>query len=196
MASIWKTGAVLQPPVRVCFVCSGNICRSPTAAVVLRAVAADRGLDGFVEIDSAGTGDWHAGDEMDERSRATLDAAGYRAARHSARQFVPGDFAERDVVVALDTGHRDVLWWLAAETPDPDAARAKVVMLRAFDPLLGRGEDPDVADPYYGGAGGFTEVLEQIERSCAELLSAIKRAVDSGTAGAQQLAQQPESPPL
>jgi protein-tyrosine phosphatase len=79
------------------------------------------------------------------------------------------------MVVALDGGHRDVLWWLAAETRDPAAARAKVVMLRAFDPLLTAGESPDVADPYYGGRGGFSEVLDQVERGCRGLLAAVQQ---------------------
>jgi protein-tyrosine phosphatase len=182
---------VLSAPVRVCFVCSGNICRSPTAEVVFNRLAAEAGLVDLVLATSAGTGSWHAGDEMDERSRRTLVHAGYQVPRHVAKQFEPLDFATEDVVVALDAGHRDVLWWLAAETSGPAAARAKVVMLRAFDPQLGTGEAPDVADPYYGGRGGFTEVLEQVERSCAELLAAIERAVETG----DQLLQQPESPP-
>jgi protein-tyrosine phosphatase len=182
---------VLNAPVRVCFVCSGNICRSPTAEVVLNRLAADAGLTNLVEVDSAGTGSWHAGDDMDERSRRTLSAAGYDVPRHIAKQFEPVDFAGRDVVIALDAGHRDVLWWLAAETSDPAAAREKIVALRTFDPLLGEGEAPDVADPYYGGRGGFAEVLEQVERSCAELLAAIERAVESGA----DLLQQTESPP-
>lgn len=183
---------MLKPPVRVSFVCSGNICRSPTAEVVMRALADERGLSDLVEIDSAGTGEWHVGDDMDERSRETLEEAGYTPPRHRAKQFVPTDFADRDVVIALDTGHHNVLWWLAAETPDPAAARAKIVLLRAFDAKLGADEDPDVPDPYYGGSGGFTEVLDQVERSCAALLSAIEHAVDAE----QDLPQQTDRPPL
>ena len=171
---------MLRPPVRVCFVCSGNICRSPTAEVVLTAIAADAGLGDLVEVSSAGTGSWHAGDDMDARSRRTLVEGGYSWRRHVARQFVPADFADCDVVVALDTGHSNVLWWLAAETPDPAEARAKIVLLRTFDPKLAAGEEPDVADPYYGNGRGFTEVLEQVERSCSVLLERIADAVESG----------------
>jgi protein-tyrosine phosphatase len=170
---------VLAAPVRVCFVCSGNICRSPTAEVVLTAIAAEAGLADVVEVSSAGTGSWHAGDDMDARSRRTLVQAGYSWGRHVARQFVPADFASRDLVVALDTGHSNVLWWLAAETPDPAAAREKIVLLRAYDPECGPDEDADVADPYYGHGRGFTEVLEQVERSCAALLDRIAAAVDT-----------------
>ena len=171
---------MLRPPVRVCFVCSGNICRSPTAEVVFTALATAAGRADLVEVSSAGTGSWHAGDDMDARSRHTLVDAGYSWRRHVATQFTPADFASCDVVVALDTGHSNVLWWLAAETPDPAAARAKVVLLRAFDPKLGPDEEPDVADPYYGGGAGFTDVLEQVERSCTALLERIADAVETG----------------
>ena len=161
--------------LRVCFVCSGNICRSPTAEVVLISLAEQAGLADELVVDSAGTGSWHAGDDMDERSRATLVAAGYAPAQHVAKQFTPADFAERDLVVALDSGHRDVLWWLAAETPDPPAAREKIVLLRSFDTQAGAdGDDLDVPDPYYGGRGGFTEVLAQVERACAGLLAELR----------------------
>ncbi len=182
---------MLSYPVRVCFVCSGNICRSPTAEAVLNHHAADSGRDGLVHAVSAGTGSWHAGDDMDERSRRTLADAGYQVPRHVARQFRPADFAEFDLVVALDAGHRDVLWWLAAETADVESARAKIVMLRAFDPQRAGADDLDVADPYYGGRGGFAEVLEQVERSCAGLLDAVERAAASGAESVQQT----ESPP-
>jgi protein-tyrosine phosphatase len=165
-------------------VCSGNICRSPTAEVVLTKLAQQSGLAHLVVADSAGTGSWHAGDDMDVRARRTMAHAGYDVPRHVAKQFEPADFATRDVVVALDTGHYNALWWLAAESDDADGARAKIVLLRNYDPQLREGEPPDVADPYYGGHAGFADVLESVERSCAALLVALARAVESG---AQQL---------
>ena len=176
----------------MCFVCSGNICRSPTAEVVLKSLAQDAGLSHLVEVDSAGTGDWHAGDEMAERSRATMTDAGYAVPPNVAKQFAAELFAERDVVVALDAGHLRALRWLAEVAPDPAAARGRIVLLREFDPELAPGETPEVADPYYGGARGFVDVLEQIERSCAALLDAIAAAVENGTDLA--VAQQPPSP--
>jgi protein-tyrosine phosphatase len=184
---------VLRAPVRVCFVCSGNICRSPTAEVVLTAQARDAGLEHLIDVDSAGTGDWHVGEEMDRRSRATMTGAGYAVPSHVAKQFASEFFADRDVVVALDSGHRRALQRLAEEAGDPASAKAKIVMLRDFDPQLAPGEPPDVADPYYGGARGFADVLDQIERSCARLLDAIADAVDRGTELA--VPQQTESPP-
>jgi protein-tyrosine phosphatase len=171
-------------PVRVCFVCSGNICRSPTAAVVLTHLAQASGLGELIEVDSAGTGSWHAGEDMDERSRQVLTDAGYDVPRHVARQFRPADFANHDVVVALDGGHRQALAELARRSADPDAARAKIVLLRSYDPKRRPGEEPDVADPYYGGRRGFLDVLEQVERSCAGLLDELGAAV-----------QQTDSPP-
>jgi protein-tyrosine phosphatase len=170
---------------RICFVCSGNICRSPTAEIVLNHLAAAAGLTELIEVDSAGTGSWHVGDDMDERSRQALTDAGYDVPRHVARQFRSADFANRDLVVALDAGHRAVLDDLARRTEDPDAARAKIVLLRSYDPQLRPGDEPDVADPYYGGRGGFLDVLEQVERSCAGLLDASRA----------DAAQQTESPP-
>lgn len=172
-------------PVRVCFVCSGNICRSPTAQVVLNHLAARAGLADVVEAASAGTGSWHAGEDMDERARQVLTDAGYDVPLHVARQFRPADFADHDVVVALDTGHFDALEELARLTADPDASRAKLVMLRSYDPKLRPGDRPDIADPYYGGRRGFLDVLEQVERSCTGLLDALRA----------EAAQQTESPP-
>lgn len=164
---------VLRPPVRVCFVCSGNICRSPTAEVVLAAVAEDAGLGELIVVDSAGTGGWHEGDDMDRRARATMVAAGYDVPRHTAKQFHAADFAQRDVVVALDSGHLEALRALAEDTPEPATARAKIVLLREHDPKLAPGEAADVADPYYGDADGFVDVLAQVQRSCEALLDVI-----------------------
>lgn len=151
--------------MRVCFVCSGNICRSPTAEAVFVSMLEAAGIDG-VEVDSAGTGDWHAGDDMDRRARSTLIAAGYGPPRHAARQFTPADFASRDLVVALDRGHEARLTQLAALADDPESAREKIVLLRTYDPSA---DDLDVPDPYYDGPDGFVEVLRQIERACAGL---------------------------
>ncbi|HEY3736466.1 MAG TPA: low molecular weight protein-tyrosine-phosphatase [Jatrophihabitans sp.] len=170
--------------MRVCFVCSGNICRSPTAEVVFRAQAEDAGY--AVIVDSAGTGDWlprggevsprevpPSGDEMDRRSRATLLAAGYSPAHHAAKQFRADYFAERDVVVALDSGHLAELRRLAAYADDPEAARASIVLLRDFDSAADV-DDRDVADPYYGGTRGFEDVLAQIQRASAGLLAHVQ----------------------
>lgn len=154
---------------RVCFVCSGNICRSPTAEAVLRHRLAEAGLGDRVEVDSAGTGDWHVGKPADERAMAALARRGY-ALTHRARVFDPAWFAERDLVVALDRGHLQALRALA---PDP-AAAATVRLLRSFDAAPGRDADLDVPDPYYGDAEGFEPVMDQIEHAVEGLVAHVR----------------------
>ncbi|NGN70344.1 low molecular weight phosphotyrosine protein phosphatase [Streptomyces sp. A7024] len=156
----------MRSPYRVCFVCSGNICRSPMAESVFRARVEEAGLDGLIEADSAGTGGWHAGDEADPRTVAVLARQGY-GTEHSARQFRPGDFAERDLVIALDAGHQRHLRRLA---PSGEAAD-KVRLLLSYDP---KATQLDVPDPYYGGNAGFDECLEMIEPAAEALLDAIR----------------------
>jgi protein-tyrosine phosphatase len=165
---------------RVCFVCSGNICRSPMAEWVTRSEVSRLGLDSLVTVDSAGTGAWHVGEAADERAVRVARAAGYELAGatppHIARQFDPVWFAERELLVALDRGHAAALRDLA---PDA-AAAARVRLLREFD--TGAGADPrdlDVADPYYGDLAGFERCLQVIEASCAGLLAAIGDAVSA-----------------
>jgi protein-tyrosine phosphatase len=113
---------------------------------------------------------------MDRRARATLVAHGYDHSRHEAKQFTPADFASRDLVVALDAGHVRQLQELASWADEPDEARAKIVLLRSFDPDADPA-DLDVADPYYGGPDGFVEVLQQIERAGAGLLDHVRAGV-------------------
>ena len=160
------------PPLRVCFVCTGNICRSPTAEVVFRQLAEDRGWGELVEVDSAGTGPWHAGHDMDPRARHTLLAHGYQPHEHVAKQFLAEDFDERDVVIAIDSGHLSRLGSLARLSAEPDDAISGLSLLRSYDPSAG--DDLDVPDPYYDGAEGFENVLEQIERASAGLLNALE----------------------
>ncbi len=155
--------------MRVCFVCSGNICRSPTAEAIFVALLREHGVEG-VDVDSAGTGAWHVGSDMDERARATLQAHGYPYPRHVAKQFTAADFATRDLVVALDGGHAIRLAALAEQTGDPRGSAGKIVLLRSFDPQAVADEDLDVPDPYFDGADGFVEVLQQIQRACRGLL--------------------------
>jgi protein-tyrosine phosphatase len=168
---------------RVCFVCSGNICRSPTAEIVLRSMLAEAGIADVV-VDSAGTGDWHAGDDMDARSRRTLTAQGYQPGLHTARQFQVADFAERELVVAIDQGHLSKLSQLALLADDPDAALASLVLLRSYDSAAVALGELDVPDPYYGGAEGFELVLRQVERAGAGLLAALAADQNAGRTGA------------
>ncbi|MFF4800201.1 low molecular weight protein-tyrosine-phosphatase [Streptomyces sp. NPDC001351] len=156
---------------RVCFVCTGNICRSPMAESVFRARIAEAGLDRLVEVDSAGTGGWHEGDGADPRTVSVLEENGYEGG-HTARQFQPGWFSRLDLVIALDTGHLKALRRLA-RTPE-DAA--KVRLLRSYDPAAG--DDLDVPDPYYGGMDGFEECLEMVEAASEGLLAEVREQVE------------------
>ncbi|MFF8968741.1 low molecular weight protein-tyrosine-phosphatase [Streptomyces sp. NPDC014995] len=160
---------------RVCFVCTGNICRSPMAESVFRARVAEAGLDGLVEVDSAGTGDWHVGEGADPRTVSVLEENGYVLA-HTARMFERSWFARLDLVIALDSGHLRALRRLAPT--DEDAH--KVRLLRAYDPAAGH--DLDVPDPYYGGRDGFEECLGMVEKASEGLLSAVREDVEGRVA--------------
>ena len=161
-------------PFRVCFVCTGNICRSPMAESVFRARVAEAGLDALVEVDSAGTGGWHEGDGADSRTVSVLDENGYDS-EHTARQFQPSWFSRLDLVIALDSGHLKVLRRLAPTEEDA----AKVRLLRSYDPSAGGALD--VPDPYYGDLDGFEECLAMVEAASTGLLAAVGEHVEGRT---------------
>jgi protein-tyrosine phosphatase len=160
------------PTYCICFVCSGNICRSPTAEVVLHTLIDEVGLSDSVAVDSAGIGDWHAGADADRRAVAALRRRGYPVRLHCARQIRAADLARCDLLVALDAEHARALRRMATS---PDEA-AKVRLLRSFDPAAGAG-DLDVPDPYYGGPRTFDHVLDLIEAGCRGLLTEVQAAV-------------------
>ncbi len=149
--------------VRVCFVCLGNICRSPTAEGILLKLVLDAGLEDVIAVESAGTGAWHVGEPADERSRETARARGVEL-RSRALQFVPSHFHRYDYVIAVD---RENLHELERLAPDAQARR-KVQLLRNYDPAC---DGPaDVPDPYYGGPGGFDRVFDICAAACRGLL--------------------------
>ena len=156
--------------MRILFVCMGNICRSPTAEGVMRRLLRDAGLD--VEVESAGTGGWHAGEPPDERAAAAAARRGVTL-EGAARQIAPEDFRRFDLLVALDRAN---LRELLALAPDEEAAE-KVRLLREFDPATAGGGDLDVPDPYYGGDRGFETVLDQVEAACRGLLDELRARV-------------------
>ncbi|MFE9440602.1 low molecular weight protein-tyrosine-phosphatase [Streptomyces sp. NPDC006602] len=160
---------------RVCFVCTGNICRSPMAESVFRAHVREAGLGGLVEVDSAGTGGWHEGDDADPRTVSVLENSGYDGT-HTARQFQPSWFARLDLVIALDAGHLKALRRLAPTSQDAE----KVQLLRSYDPAADG--DLDVPDPYYGGMDGFEECLEMVEAASEGLLAAVREDVEGRAA--------------
>lgn len=149
--------------VHVCFVCTGNICRSPMAEIVFKGALRREGLADRVQVSSAGTGDWHVGGPADPRSAETLRRAGY-GCKHVAAQ-VGAQHLSADLVVALDSGHLAVLRRLVAQ---PD----RVVLLRSFDPAADG--DLDVPDPYFGGNHGFDEVLGMVHAAVPGLLAWVR----------------------
>jgi protein-tyrosine phosphatase len=152
--------------IRVCFVCLGNICRSPTAAGVMRKLVADAGLAAHIDVESAGTSANHAGERADPRSRAAARARGIDLVDR-ARQFEPQDFERFQYVLAADRRNLADLSALAAGRPVPH-----VTLLRSFDPASPSGAE--VPDPYYG-EDGFDDVLDLCEAACRGLLEHIVR---------------------
>jgi protein-tyrosine phosphatase len=147
----------------VLFVCHGNICRSPLAECVFRHLVRRRGVESHFEIDSAGTSGYHAGDPPDARSVATARARGIVVDGRS-RQLVSADLQRFDYIIVMDEENLAGVKQLSMRTPK---IRARVHRLREWD-LQGVGLD--VPDPYYGGARGFEEVQDIVERSCERLL--------------------------
>jgi protein-tyrosine phosphatase len=154
--------------VRLCFVCLGNICRSPTAEGVMLQLVAREGLDAQFVIDSAGTAAAHVGEPPDRRSSATAKTRAV-ALQSRARQWQRSDFARFDLVLAMDRDNREALLRMA---PD-ELARGKVLLLRSFEP--GAELDAEVPDPYYGGPEGFERVFDICEAACRGLLVHLRR---------------------
>jgi len=164
--------------VRLLFVCLGNICRSPTGEGVMRALLEDAGLADQVELDSAGTGEWHVGSPPDSRARVAARKRGFNLGG-VARTVTSADFHDFDLLLAMDGSN---LADLRALAPG-DAERAKVRLLREFDPASVRAGDLEVPDPYYGAAGGFDEVLDIVHAACAGLLEHIRELEGTGGDG-------------
>ena len=146
-------------PIRILFVCMGNICRSPLAEGVFRHQARHRGVEDRFVIDSAGTGDWHVGERPDQRMREVADRRGV-VVDGQARQVASDDFARFDHLVCMDEANRRQLERSGA----PDA---KLRLLLEADPSAPMREVPD---PYYGGRRGFETVYDLVDRACAALL--------------------------
>ncbi len=164
--SIWRKR--LAEITRICFVCLGNIVRSPLAENMFRYLAEQAGVTEHYEVDSAGTGSWHVGESPDPRMRQVAARRGFKYDGR-ARQFRPSDFQVFDLIIAMDTENRASLRRLARNPVE----EAKIHLLREFDPQ-GASNAP-VPDPYYGGIDGFENVYEIVERSCQGLLDTLEK---------------------
>jgi protein-tyrosine phosphatase len=151
--------------MRILFVCLGNICRSPTAEAVLRHKLRELGLEEGVEVDSAGTGDWHVGKPPDSRTRQAAQLRGYDLSALRGRQVCAGDFSRFDLILAMDNSNLEHLRRLR-----PGGAMAELdLFLRRYELAL-----DEVPDPYYGGEEGFEQVLDLLEQACDGLLRELR----------------------
>ncbi|MGV9710289.1 low molecular weight protein-tyrosine-phosphatase [Gordonia sp. NPDC003424] len=159
----------MSDQLHVCFVCTGNICRSPMAQNIFRAAVDDAGLSERVRVTSAATGGWHVGEPADNRARTELLAHGY-SDNHVAAQLSPEHF-DADLLVAMDTGHVREL--------DRKRLGDRVRLLRSFDPDAGP-DDLDLNDPYYGTGDDFALTRRQIEAAVPGLLAWVREALGEG----------------
>ncbi|MFM0595927.1 low molecular weight protein-tyrosine-phosphatase [Paraburkholderia dilworthii] len=157
--------------VSICFVCLGNICRSPTAEGVMRRLVDEARLTERILIDSAGTGDWHIGQAPDERAQQAAGRRGYELAALRGRQIAAADFEHFDLLIAMDDKNVTALRQVSAP-----AHREKIRLLMEFvpDADMRWGGAREVADPYFGGAEGFEQVLDQCEAACRGLIAALR----------------------
>jgi protein-tyrosine phosphatase len=151
-----------ERPYRICFVCLGNICRSPTAEGVFQHVVNEAGMADYFEIDSSGTSAYHVGEPANSKSQSVANEYGVKL--HSrARQFQYSDMEYFDLLLAMDQSNLENMH----QVDKKDKFTHKMALLRIFDP---EANNLDVPDPYYGGMRGFYDVFEMIERSSKQLL--------------------------
>jgi protein-tyrosine phosphatase len=147
--------APVPKPIRVLMVCLGNICRSPTAAAMLSKKVREAGLDDRIEVDSAGTADYHVDSPPDRRAVAHGEKRGLKLKHLRGRQVALADFDRFDFILAMDEDNLANL-----QRIQPPGSRAQVALLLSYAPQAGTLEVPD---PYFGGADGFETVLDLVE---------------------------------
>ena len=146
--------------MKVLFVCTGNICRSPTAEGVLRSLAEKENLK--IHVESRGTHNYHVGEPPDDRAQDHAKRRGYDLSAQRAKQLSKRDFEEFDLLLAMDRGHLRILQRLC---PPQHAGKVRLFL-----------EEAEVPDPYYGGAEGFEQVLDLVEAACRGLLHEMRAA--------------------
>ncbi|MCK6407368.1 MAG: low molecular weight phosphotyrosine protein phosphatase [Rhodocyclaceae bacterium] len=153
--------------IKVLFVCMGNICRSPTAEGIFRQMLREHGLDGRIEVDSAGTHGYHVGESPDPRTQRAAAARGYDLSSIRARKVAPGDLEYFDLVLAMDKSNLEALRHMS---PPQFMNRLQLFMsyARNFD-------DEEVPDPYYGLGHGFDLVIDMVEDASAGLVEELKK---------------------
>jgi protein-tyrosine phosphatase len=151
--------------LKILFVCSGNICRSPLAEAIFRSLAAESKESERFVVDSAGTHDYHEGDKADPRTRRVGRLHGIDVTS-IARPVVDADFDRFDLIVAMDRGHLRELRSRAGTN-----RRVSIRLMREFDPAA---RDQDVPDPYYGGEEGFETMYSILEPACRGLLASLR----------------------
>ncbi|SMF31099.1 protein tyrosine phosphatase [Alteromonadaceae bacterium Bs31] len=154
-------------PVKVLFVCLGNICRSPTAHGIFRSFVREQGLHAEILVDSAGTSGWHIGSPPDQRSAAAAAKRGYDLSDLRGRQVGASDFLEYDYILAMDSNNLSAL-----KAMKPSYYEGTLSLFLDF---AENNDVRDVPDPYYGGVKGFDKVLDLVEDGCAGLLAHIRQ---------------------
>ncbi|HYW34957.1 MAG TPA: low molecular weight protein-tyrosine-phosphatase [Balneolaceae bacterium] len=159
-----------ENPFKICFVCLGNICRSPTAEGVMQHLVNERSLQSYFEIDSAGTSSYHTGESANVHSQRVANQHGITL--HSkARRFETFDLDYFDLILTMDRKNLSNVRRL----DDNNQYAEKIMMLRDFDPVSG---DKDVPDPYSGGLQGFEKVFKVVKRCCENLLDELEQYIE------------------
>ncbi|MCP4393561.1 MAG: low molecular weight phosphotyrosine protein phosphatase [Alphaproteobacteria bacterium] len=156
--------------MKVLFVCTGNICRSPTAEAVFRHKVEEAGLSDYIEIDSAGTHNWHAGGAPDDRSVYIAMKNGYSMDGIFSRQVSASDYNKFDYIFGMDVGH---VRTLVKERPEDSSANIEL-----FLDVVEEDSHADVSDPYYGGQDGFENVLKLIEEGSDAIIEKLVAEYD------------------
>lgn len=158
-------------PYQLCFVCLGNICRSPTAEGIFQHLVNKKSLHPYFFIDSAGTSAYHIGEKANSKSQSVANQQGVKL-NSKARRFETADLAEFDLILAMD--HENFRNIRALD--NSDRYSYKIKLMRDFDPTPENGAVPD---PYYGGINGFQQVFDVINRSCNSLLTELETYIEN-----------------